>query len=207
LGEAKPEWRILGELASMAGHQDSFKYSTEMEITKEIVRVVPAYKEVNVESLYQGADQWADKRVRFKRFNPIHFRGTEEDLAGRYPFVLVSFRSPYHFLTNEMTSQSETLSKFPEGPFVYLNAVTASKKGVQDGDRVRLTSRVAFLDGTARIGLHFHFRDLLLNRLMPLDFDPETFTPNYKAVAVDVVRVNALEATGEPEGLGDSTEV
>jgi len=209
LGEARPEWKILGELASMAGHQDSFNYSTEMDITKELVSVIPAYSEVNVESLYQGVDQWADKRVRFRRFNPIHFRGTEENPSDRYPFVLVSFRSPYHFLTNEMTSQSETLSKFGEGPFVYLNSATASKKGIQEGDRVRLTSRVAFLDGTARIspklpegliGLHFHFRELLLNRLIPLDFDPETFTPNYKAVAVEVVRLNAPQAPAGPGG-------
>lgn len=38
----------------------------------------------------------------------------------------------------------------------------------------------------AIVGMHFHFDKLLINRLMPPEFDPESFTPNYKAVPVNV---------------------
>ncbi len=194
-GEAKPEWRVMCELAAVAGYAGHFGYASEEDVTREIVSVVPAYRGVNVDVLYSGGDQWGDKEVKFRRFNPVHFKGVGEDTSPRFPFIMVSFRSPHHFLTNEMTSQSETLGRFPEGPFVYLNPQAALKMGIQDGVKVRVASSVAYIDGVAKIslkvperivGVHFHFKSLLINRLMPNEFDPESFTPNYKAVAVNV---------------------
>ncbi|MBI2185358.1 MAG: molybdopterin-dependent oxidoreductase [Thaumarchaeota archaeon] len=199
LGEAKPDWQIICELAELAGHGEFFDYPSEKEIAKEIVRVIPDYKEVDVAKLYSGEDQWANKKPKFARFNPVHFRGLEEDAGGRFPLILVSFRSPHHFLTNEMTSQSKTLSKFPEGPYVYLNVELARKLGVQNGDMVRVTSPVSYVDGEARIspkvplkivGMHFHFKSLLFNKLVPTQFDPEVFTPNYKSVPVNVAKLS-----------------
>jgi hypothetical protein len=37
-----------------------------------------------------------------------------------------------------------------------------------------------------RTGMHFHFEELLVNKLFPTQFDEKTFTPNYKMVAVSV---------------------
>ncbi|MBI4258898.1 MAG: hypothetical protein HY619_08075 [Thaumarchaeota archaeon] len=41
--------------------------------------------------------------------------------------------------------------------------------------------------------MHFHFEKLLINRLMPLQFDPESLTPNYKAVTVRIEKLDTVE--------------
>jgi predicted molibdopterin-dependent oxidoreductase YjgC len=42
-----------------------------------------------------------------------------------------------------------------------------------------------------RVGMHFHFEELLVNKLFPTQFDEKTFTPNYKMVAVSVHKLDA----------------
>jgi hypothetical protein len=37
--------------------------------------------------------------------------------------------------------------------------------------------------------MHFHFDSLLVNKLFPTQFDEETFTPNYKTVAVRIEKI------------------
>jgi len=197
-GDSRPEWMIMCDFAKMMNYQNHFSYESEEDITKEIINIVPAYREVEADIVYSGGDQWANKKIKFKKFNPTYFKDGGEDTSSKYPFLMVSFRSAHHFLTDEMTSQSDTLSKFPDGPFVYINPEDASNLDIRDGQSVRLTSKVSRVEGKAKIslkipekiiGVHFHFKSLLINRLIPTEFDPESFTPNYKTVAVNLERI------------------
>jgi len=197
-GESKPEWVVFKELSEYVGGEEHFGYRSEREITREIVRVVPAYRHLDVDALYRGVDAWADKSVRFRRFMPEEFAGVPALTSRRYPILLTSFRSSHQFLTGEMTRESKTLARFPDGPFCYVSAEDARRREIQDGDRVRVESAVDALECTAKVsekvpsgvaGMHFHFKEALMNRLFPTQFDPKTFTPNFKVVAVRIERL------------------
>ena len=194
-GKCKPEWRIFKELSEYFGCADHFKYETARAITEEIVNVVPAYRQVDVDNVYNDADAWPDKRMVFRRFMPEHFKGVEDIRSDKYPLILTSFRSMHHFLTGEMTNKSKTLMSFSEGPYCYLSAEDAKQLGTSNGDLVEVTSSAGNIKCEARIddsiprgrvGMHFHFEELLVNKLFPTQFDEKTFTPNYKMVAVSV---------------------
>lgn len=82
---------------------------------------------------------------------------------------------------------------FKEGPFCYLSVLDAERLGIGNGDSVEVSSSVgnitckAQIDETipkGRVGMHFHFEQLLVNKLFPTQFDEKTFTPNYKMTAV-----------------------
>jgi formate dehydrogenase major subunit len=129
---------------------------------------------------------------------PEHFEGVEDIRSDKYPLILTSFRSQHHFLTGEMTNRSKTLMSFKEGPFCYLSAMDAERLGISNGDIVAVSSSVGSINCGAqidenipkgRVGMHFHFEELLVNKLFPTQFDEKTFTPNYKMTAVGVRRL------------------
>jgi len=191
----KPEWLIFRELSAHFKCQEHFNYAEETDVTREIVEVVPAYSQVDVDGLYRGEDAWAEKQIIFRRFMPEHFEGVEDIRSDKYPLILTSFRSHHHFLTGEMTNKSKTLMKFQEGPFCYMSPLDAQRLGVSTDDDLEVSSSAgsvtckAHVDGSIPkgiVGMHFHFEELLVNRLFPTQFDEKTLTPNYKMVAVSV---------------------
>jgi predicted molibdopterin-dependent oxidoreductase YjgC len=197
-GQCKPEWQIFKDLAKLFNRENHFNYTEAEEITQEIVEVVPAYNQIDVASIYAGADGWPEKRMVFKRFMPEHFEGVEDIRSDKYPLILTSFRSPHHFLTGEMTNRSKTLMGFHEGPFCYLSQMDAQRLEIITGDLVEVASSAGSITCRAkidesilvgRVGMHFHFEQLLINKLFPTQFDEKTFTPNYKMVAVSVKKL------------------
>ncbi len=191
----KPEWQILKELSSRFGLSKHFGYNESLDITREIVDIVPAYRQIDVDSIYKGEDGWPEKRMLFKRFVPEHFEGVEDIRSDKYPLILTSFRSMHHFLTGEMTNKSKTLMSFREGPFCYLSPKDADEMKISNGEHVEVSSNAGSITCPAQIddnipkgivGMHFHFEELLVNKLFPTQFDEKTFTPNYKMVAVSV---------------------
>lgn len=199
-GSCKSEWQIFKELSTFFGCQDNFNYAQAIDITKEIVSVVPAYRQIDVDGVYAGGDAWPEKRMQFRRFVPEHFEGVEDIRSDKYPLILTSFRSTHHFLTGEMTNKARTLMNFPEGPYCYISRMDAERLGVSSGDLVEVASSVGNIQCQTRIdenipkgrvGMHFHFEELLVNKLFPTQFDENTFTPNYKMTAVSLRKLHS----------------
>jgi len=193
-----PEWKIYSKLAKIL-EADGFDYKNEKEITKEFVKILKPYKRIDVEKLYKGVDQFVEKKIKFKKFIPEEFKGHEAIRTKKYPFILFTFRSRYRFLTDEATGKSKTLTRMPSGPYFYLNDTDGKRLNLKDLDEIIVSSRVGHVKGYVKltkkippgyIGAHFHFENLLINKLFPLEFDKRTFTPNFKAVAVKIRKLN-----------------
>ena len=197
IGDALEEWKVYCKLAKMLDAR-GFEYKTPFEIFEEICKIVKAYSHVNAKKVYNGEDYFADKKTKFQKTIPTKFKGLEKMRSKNYPFLLFTFRSKFHFLTNEATGKSETLNKAKEsGPFFYLNEEDAKNLKIKNYDEIIVKSKVGSLTGYAfisrrilkgYIGAHFHFENFLVNKLFPLEFDPLAFTPNFKCVAVKIVR-------------------
>jgi len=197
IGECLEEWKIFSRMAKMFDVK-GFEYKSEKEIFEEITKIVKAYNHIDAKKVYEGEDFFADKKVKFERIIPEKFTGIEEIRSKKYPFILFTFRSKFHFLTNEATGKSEILNKTQEGPYFYLNEEDAKRLKIKNFDEVIVKSRVGSLRGYAfiskrilkgYIGAHFHFENFLVNKLYPLEFDKRSFTPNFKTVAVKILKV------------------
>ena len=203
LGGAKPAWLIFKELAQSLGHGGSFEYGSARDIMQEVASVVEPFRKVDVDKLYEGEDQWPTKEPLFRRYVPVDFEGTAYSRSANYQFVLVTVRSPLHFLHDDLTSQATTLTHGGQYiEFCYLNRDDARSIGVADGDPVTITSPSGSItvgakaDPTQKKGvvkLFIHSERLMVNRLVPLEYTSGTFTPNYKAIPVNVVKA---EGTG-----------
>jgi len=196
LGEARPDWLIFKQLSKLFDLQ--FNYETEKDIFKEIVKNVPGYENIDVNAVYSGNDAWAKKEIKFYRFNSRKFKAMKDTRTKKYPFILVTFRSPYHFLTGEMTTKSKALNELSNRPYCYINEDDAKKLKLKDGNKAKITSCASSLEARVKVdkrfpkgivGAHFHFKELLVNKLFPGNFEKETYTPDYKSIEVDIKKL------------------
>ena len=196
-GECLAEWKIFSRFASMFNVK-GFDYKDEKEIFREIVKVIDDLNNINPEEVYNGKDVYANKKKAFEKIVPEDFEGIEELSSKKYPFILFTFRSKWQFLTGESTSKSKTLKKLYGQSYFHLNPEDAKKMKIKDNDRIKVSSKVSDLIGYAKvdekiskgfIGAQLHSDKLLINKLFPLQFDEESFTPNLKTVAVRIKKV------------------
>lgn len=198
LGESMPEWLVYKELARLFGKEKFLAYKNEKDILEEIIEVVPDFKGVNAGQVWKGDDAWPDKTIKFKKFWPERFEGVDDIRSKKYPLLLTTVRKKFSFLTGEMSSESKTLVKLEEKNGFYFSKADARKLGLKDNDLIEVESSISSLKGPAFITKNLpkgiiassiHSDKLLVNKLFPTRFDEESFTPNYKAVAVNVKKV------------------
>jgi len=188
--KAKQEWKILKELAKLFGI--SWNYKSVRDITREIIDNVEGYRNLNLDELYKGKDQFVSKRKKYIKLYP--FRGKLIEFVD-YPFILVTARHLAHFNTGDITRNIPKLRSILRENFVIMNKKDAETLGIKDGDIVRIKSS----EGEMRIKVRlsnecqrgvlittFHFSDSPINVLTPLWLDLETKIPHYKGIPVKV---------------------
>lgn len=193
--DALPAWKIFKKIALKLRKGRYFDYKNEKEIFSEIAKAVPAYSIIDVDSLYNGVDAWADKKIKRRKFMPESFEGVDDARSKKYPLLLITHRSKFCFLTSEMTSKSRTLSKMAEKDGFYINLKEMKRMNLKAGALVDVASEASSIKGRIwlddnlpdrTIAAMFHSEQFLVNKLYPAKFDEETFTPNYKSVAVSI---------------------
>lgn len=196
-GDAKPVWTIFKELSRCFGVERCFDYRDERQVFQEICELIPTYRSVDADKVYGGSDGWAVKDPPYMKYVPVHYEGREYARTSARPYVLVTVRSPSHFLHGELTSLSPSLRRGRNVESCYMNPDDAKEKGISDGDAVTVLSTCGSVSTEAKVDplvnrglikMYIHSERLLVNRLVPLDYTSVTFTPNYKSISVDVKR-------------------
>jgi formate dehydrogenase major subunit len=137
------------------------------------------------------------------------FRGELDPLGSpeQYPYVALTYRLTEHF--HYWTKHVETNSILQSSFFVEVPEALAREKGIESGDRVRVTSARGAVEGAAmvtkrirplevsgktiyQVGLPIHWGFLgrvkgpLVNNLTPSVLDPNAGTPEYKGFLVNL---------------------
>ncbi len=192
----KEIWQVLSKLSKNFGKSRYFKYKNSREIFSEIKKFVPDYSRLDINKIWKGEGEFAVKNKKFERFMPEKFEGRDEITDKEYSFLLTTFRSKNAFLGNETTGQSRTLNVITEKPGFYMNNLDMKRLKIKEGDEIIITSRINSIKSRAyslskiprrMIGAYIHNTEV--NKLIPLVFDEESFTPNYKGIAVKVEKI------------------
>ncbi len=218
IGNAKPDWLIISELATCMGRTD-FAYKSPREIFEEIARLTPQYAGITYDRLDLAGLQWPcptkdhpgtpflhiGKFSRGKgRFTPLEYRPPAEEPDAEYPLVLTTERSLYHYHTGTMTRRVGGLNVLRKEELVEMNARDAKALGIADGDIVRVKSRRGEVTARARvtqdsapgeISMTFHFSESPTNALTNPALDPVAKIPEYKVCAVRVEKLTAQSAS------------
>ena len=211
-GEAKPDWEILCELSARLGYPMGYKHPRE--IMDEIASLVPIYGGISYERLEGEGLQWPcpapdhpgtpflhkDRFPRGKgRFHPVEYRDPDEYPDEEYPLILTTGRVLYHFHSRTMTGRVKGLQELSPEAYVEVNPVDAERYGIENGAKVRVSSRRGSIEVvawvTARVPpgtvfIPFHFGEAAANVLTNPALDPISKIPEYKVCAVKLEPVS-----------------
>lgn len=225
-GDAKPDWWILQEIAKRMGRGKYFNYSTPREIFDEL-RVASRggkadYYGISYEKIErQNGVMWPcpteeskgtprmfeDKRFYHPdgkaKFHAIEYKGPAEVPDEEYPLALTTGRVVYQYLSGNQTRRVKFLVDQCPEPYVEIHPETATKLGVNDGERVKVVSRrgegvfPALVVKTIRrdtIFIPYHWGEqLAANQLTNPKLDPTSKIPEYKACAARIEKIHSRE--------------
>jgi formate dehydrogenase (coenzyme F420) alpha subunit len=214
IGDSKPDWEIICEVAREMGAGNNFSFSSPAEIFEEIRKVTPAYAGISYARLNQPAGlQWpcpaedhpgttilhTELFTRGKgKFHTVVYRAPAENPDDDFPFILTTGRVMSQWHTNSMTGRSPTLNaEFPEG-FVEISAEDAARLGIEDNALLEVSSRRGTIQTRARVTdrvtpgvvfMPFHYAESAANKLTNSALDPVAKIPELKvcAVAIEVL--------------------
>lgn len=213
-GEAKPDWKIVAEIAQKMG-KEGFGYATEAEIMEEIASVTPSYGGITYERLEGDGLQWPCPTQDHPgtpilhtekfgtpsgkaQFMPLSFRDAAELPDDEYPFLLTTDRSLFHYHTGSMTRRVDGLEQLDSEEFLKINPKDAASLGLEDNEMVQIASRrgqtqaktkVTKICPPGLVSMTFHFAESPTNVLTSPALDPVAKIPETKVCAVKVEKV------------------
>lgn len=213
IGESKPDWIIISQLAQNMGNS-KFAYKSAQDIMEEIARLTPTYGGISYDRLDNGEilawpcptqDHPGTKFLHgetFTRgkgqFTPIDHKDPAELPDEEFPFILTTGRVAFQYHTGTMTRRISSLEREAPTGFVELNPQDAQKLKVEQGDKVKVRSRRGEIEvGTlvtdritpGIVFIPFHFAECAANKLTNTCLDPEAKIPELKVCAVTIAKV------------------
>ncbi len=209
VGEARPDWGIVCELARRMG-ASGFDFASPEEVFEEIRKVTPSYAGITYRRLGTRGLQWPCPfedhpgtpilhvegfPIGKGRFTPVAYRPPAEEPDEEYPFILTTGRILFQYHTGTMTRRSPSLAKEADRPFVEVNPEDAAELAIADGERVVVASRRGSVEVeakvTERVGrgvvfMPFHFAEAAANALTIAALDPVAKIPELKVCAVKI---------------------
>ena len=210
-GEARPDWEIIAALAREMGYEMS--YEGPAEIMEEIADLTPIYGGIYYDRLGTSGLQWPcedrdDPGTKFLhegefarglgKFHPSHYSPPVEEIGDEFTHIMMTGRMLYHYHTGTMTRNSPAIDEFEPDSYVEINVEDAENMGIEEGDRVKISSRRGSIETYARIGevvapghifMPFHYAESPANRLTHDELDPEAKIPELKVTAVKLKKI------------------
>ena len=176
LGDAKPDWKIISDLATsilskesrnFVGQFSGWNYQNSSEIMDEINALTPSYAGVSYERLENGGSlQWpvldqqhpgtpilhTENFTRGKgKFHPTEHIDPQELPDEEFPLLLTTGRVLYHWHAGEMTRRSHELVEVYSAAFIEINPEDAFKYGIKQHQEITLNSRRGLTKGATLI--------------------------------------------------------
>ena len=210
IGESKPDWLIISELAGFM-NAPGFDFASPEEIMEEIASLTPSYAGISFERLDKGENlAWPclDKNhpgtsflhengfARGKGlFSAIDHVSPAELPDHEYPYILTTGRIPFHFHGGSMTRRIEVLNKEAPTGFMNINPEDAATLDIEEGQMVMVRSRrgeiaiKATKTGEVPPGTVFipmHFAECAVNKLTDSRIEAQAKIPDFKVCAVNI---------------------
>ncbi len=208
LGDSRPDWEILTDLAARLGHD--WGYAHPSEIMDEIAATTPMFAGVTDARLagYQSlcwpvAADGTDTPLLYTeafhlpegkaRLYPLEWTEPSDQPDDEYDLHLNTGRNLEHFHVGNQTHKSAGLNSIIPDTYVEVSHALAEARGVATGDWVRLVSRRGAVRAQVLVSDQVRDGELFMplssarhavNYLTSNVVDPASDTPAYKELAV-----------------------
>ena len=214
LGDSRPDWQILIDIANRLGANWTYKHPAE--ICDEIASLTPLLAGVSYKRLegfkslqWPVAQDGSDEPLLYtQRFNtpdgkatffPVQWTEPSNQPDDEYDLHLNNGRLLEHFHEGNMTYRSEGIREKVPCTFVEVSPELARARGILDGTWVRLASRYGEVKAQAVVTTRVRGNELYMpmnssvepvNRLTSSFTDEVTHTPAYKETSVHLTVLN-----------------
>ena len=222
LGESKPDWRIIQDIANALGA--NWNYNHPSEVMDEVASLTPMFAGVNYQRLegYKSL-QWpvaadgSDQPLLFTekfpfpdgkaKFYPLEWIEPCEQVSDEFDLHLNNGRLLEHFEAGNMTFRSKGIMEETPNTWVEISPELAAERGVETGRWVRLRSkygqvkvRVLVTDRVQGKQLYLPLNSIEqpVNRLTGAGLDRATHTPAYKETTVQMIPLEEQGANPLP---------
>lgn len=208
LGESKPDWWIIQEIAKRMGQ--NWNLSNPEAIMDELAKVTPIYggfsfKRLETEDLRWPCRDSDDPGTRilhkeiFSRgqgkFHQVEYKPPAELPDEEYPFILTTGRLLFHWHTGTMTRRSNTLTEQVNEAEMEIHPNDVEKLTISENDIVKVSSRRGEIELKIKITprikpgtvfIPFHYAEAAANKLTNNALDPIAKIPELKVCAVKI---------------------
>lgn len=210
-GEAKQDLWLINELANRMGldwkyhhpsdvfnemrqGMDSIQGMTWERLEEQHSITYPCEKENDPGQSVIFTDDFPTENGRGK-FVPAEFTNADELPDTEYPFVLITGRQLEHWHTGSMTRRASMLDAIEPVPVASISPADLKKLGVEEGGRVKLSSRRGEIECFARaddgissgqVFMPFCYREAAANLLTNEALDPFGKIPEFKFCALQL---------------------
>ena len=224
LGESRPDWRIIQEIANRLGAKWNYRHPSE--IYQEIAQVTPlmagvtydrleGYKTLQWPVAADGTDQPLLYTEQFAtpdgkaKFFPVAWSEPTDQQDAEFDLHLNNGRLLEHFHEGNMTYRTEGIREKVPCTFVEVSLELANDRGIQSGSWVELTSRYGKVRVQALVTDRVKGKELYMpmnsveepiNRLTSSHTDKVTHTPAYKETSVQMQVVAQTGKSPLPRG-------
>ncbi|WP_319524728.1 formate dehydrogenase subunit alpha [uncultured Desulfosarcina sp.] len=209
-GSALDDLTILCRVGQAMGLD--FNSADSAAVMDEIASLTPSYGGIHYGRLRSEGLQWPCPnddhpgtpvlhQQQFSRglglFVVPEYQPPREMPDESYPLVLITGRMFCHYHTGTMTRRSPSLHREVDRPFVEVNPQDAARRGIHDGDCIRVETRRGAISTTARVVpkvsegtvfAAFHFHEAAADVLTNNALDPVSNVPEFKACAAEIAR-------------------
>ncbi len=218
LGNSRPDWQILTELAARMGHD--WGYAHPADIRAEAAGIADMFAGVSYERLegwkslhWPVAKDGTDTPLLYTekfhfpdgkaRLYPLKWQPPKEEPDEEYDLIMNNGRMLEHFQSTNQTGRGPRIRSQVPHWFVEVGRDLAKERGIEDGTWVRIISRRGAVKVRALVTDRVQGNELYLpihhekpdaNQLTGDHHDPDVNTPAYKETAV---RLEKLPERGE----------
>ena len=222
LGDSRPDWWILTQLAARMGHD--WGYQHPQEIMAEVAGIAESFAGVSYSCLEGwksqiwpvNADGSSTPLLYTERFKspdgratlyPLSWQPPAEEADAEYDLLLNNGRMLEHFQSTNQSGQGGRTTSLSPDWFVEISPQLANARSLQEGDWVKLISRRGEVEVpvvvTDRVQgkvlfISIHQGKDGINQLTGEHHDPSVNTPAYKELAV---RLETLDRPPLPDPL------
>jgi formate dehydrogenase alpha subunit len=151
LGEAKPDWWIISQLARRMGNK-GFSYRKPSEIMKEMIKAIPGFSQVSYSELGKGQKIFAEEETRKeKSFIPLKYNDSNPKRSKKYPFLMFLDYSLDYYRSLSLSQESRGLKAIRDSRWVKISPEDAEKLNLAEGESVVVESSSGKFKGFVKI--------------------------------------------------------
>jgi predicted molibdopterin-dependent oxidoreductase YjgC len=151
LGEAKPDWWILSQMAKTWGKK-GFDYKKSQDILKEMKKMIPAFAKISPASLEKGKTLFVKEGENGEsKFLPLSSRDPVPKMDKKFPFILWTEYNLDSYRNLIMSREMKGFEIVRNSRWIKINPEDAKSRKLKDGETIFVESPAGKMKGVVKI--------------------------------------------------------